>query len=181
MSIWRGTVCDDDTRSGLMPQMTDPSGALVSFQQALLDGEIQLQHGAIDPELFVYVDRPSGLPRFTYVRLKHQMVAAMVMLVSVEPLDGYPCFQIGYAVPERYRRQGRAKSAVAAAIAELRQGLKRNHVLTFYVEAIVGTDNEASKRVAAVTISAVPTEITDSVSGLPALRYVRKIDAGAAG
>jgi hypothetical protein len=36
--------------------MTDPFDALTSFQQALANGEIDLQAGELDPDLFVYVD-----------------------------------------------------------------------------------------------------------------------------
>jgi hypothetical protein len=162
--------------------MTDPSDALKSFQQALVDGEIQLQRGQIDPELFLHLDHTNGQPRFTYVRLKHQTVTALVILVIGDPIEGVPCFQIGYAVPEAYRSQGRAKNAVGAAIIELRHGLARNRIIsTFYVEAIVGTDNESSKHVAAATITTTPVEVTDQVSGLPALHYVRKIGEDAAG
>jgi hypothetical protein len=57
-----------------LTKMTDPSDALKSFQQALVDGEIQLQRGQIDPGLFVHLDRPNGQPRFTYVRLQRQTV-----------------------------------------------------------------------------------------------------------
>jgi RimJ/RimL family protein N-acetyltransferase len=164
-----------------MTNMTDPLNALKSFQQALLLGGIQLQRGGVDRELFVHLDEPNGMPRFTYVRLQRQTVTAFVELVICDPIEGTPCFQIGYAVPESYRSQGRAKSAVSAAIAELKHGLARIPIQTFYVEAIVGADNKASQRVAAETISATPDAVTDQVSGLPALHYVRKIgkDAGA--
>ena len=47
----------------------------------------------------------------------------------------------------------------------------------FCIEAVVGTDNEPSKRVAAATISADPVPITDEFSGLPALHYVRKVES----
>jgi hypothetical protein len=155
--------------------MTDPSDALTSFQQALIDGEIKLQPGQLDPELFVHLDHPNGEPRFTYVRLKGRTVTALVILVLVDPINGTPCFQIGVAVPEAYRNQGRAKDAVAAAIAELKCGLARSKISTFHVEAVVGTHNEPSQRVAAATISTTPAEVTDQYSGLPALHYVRKI------
>jgi hypothetical protein len=155
--------------------MIDPSDALKSFQQAFVDGQIQLERGQIDPELFVHLDHPNGQPRFTYVRLKGQTVTALVNLVISDPIDGTPCFQIGCAVPEVYRNQGRAKDAVGAAIIELKHGLAGNKISTFYVEAIVGTHNEASKHVAAATISTTPVEVTDQFSGLPALHYVRKI------
>lgn len=156
--------------------MTDPSDALASFQQALLNGQMRLQRGALDPDLFLHFDRPDGVTaRLTYVRLDRQTVTALAMFAMVDPMDGLPCYQVGYAVPEAYRGEGRAKSVVEAAIAELRHGLLRNNISTFYVEAIVGTDNEASKRVAVTTISATPVAVTDEVSGLPALHYTRKV------
>lgn len=157
-----------------MARMTDPSDALTSFQDALLNGQIRLQKEDLSPDLFVHTDRPQGIVRFTYVSLDRQTVTALAMFVIAEPIEGVPCFQVGYAVPERYRSQGRAKALVKAAIAELKQGLLRNNISSFYVEAIVDVDNEASKRVALATISTTPVAVTDEVSGLPALQYLRK-------
>jgi hypothetical protein len=157
--------------------MTDPFAALESFQEAFANGVLSLQRGVIDPELFIHVDHPNGSTRrFTYVRLDRRTVTALVMFVLVDPLEGSPCFQIGYAVPERYRAQGRAKDIVVAAIAELKRGLTGNGVPAFYVEAVVGTDNEPSMRVAAATLSTSPVQITDHVSGLPALQYLLKVE-----
>jgi hypothetical protein len=160
----------------ILPTMTDPSDALRSFQQALVDGEIQLQRGKIDSELFVHSDRPQGEMRLTYVRLQRQTVTALAIAVLTEPIEGIPCFQLGVAVPEPYRGQGRAKSIVEAAIIEMKSGLARNNIRAFYVEAIVGTHNEASQHVAAATISTTPVAVTDEFSGLPALQYLCKID-----
>jgi hypothetical protein len=160
-----------------MPQMTDPFAALEPFQQAFANGVLSLQRGVIDPELFVHVDYPDGSTRrLTYVRLDRRTVTALVMFALVDPIEGSPCFQIGYAVPERYRAQGRAKDIVVAAIAELKRGLTGNGVPAFYVEAVVGTDNEPSMRVAAATLSTSPVQITDHVSGLPALQYLLKVE-----
>jgi hypothetical protein len=156
--------------------MTDPMDALVSFQQALLRGEIGLRAGELEPDLFVHVDHPAaGVSQFTYVRLDRQTVKAFANIVMTKPIDGVPCFQVGVAVPVPYRSKGYAKSIVAAAIAELKNGLSRNRIPSFYVEAVVSTDNEPSKRVAEAVISSNPTAITDEYSGLPALHYVRKI------
>jgi hypothetical protein len=44
-----------------MASMTDPMAALVSFQHALLDGEIRLRAGELDPDLFVYADNLASL------------------------------------------------------------------------------------------------------------------------
>jgi hypothetical protein len=154
--------------------MTDPTDALLSFQQAIREGAIQLRRGELDRELFFHLDHPNGHARFTYVRLERQTVTAFVNMTVADPIDGTPCLQIGVAVPVKYRRQGRAKNAIEAAIAELKHGFARNKISTFYVEAIVGADNEASKHVAAATISPTPIAITDEFSGLPALQYLRK-------
>lgn len=43
-----------------MPGMTDPTDALTSFQQVLLAGEIDLQRGSADRELYVHSDWPNG-------------------------------------------------------------------------------------------------------------------------
>jgi hypothetical protein len=159
-----------------MASMTNPMDALVSFQQALLRGEISLRAGELDPDLYVHADNPApGVSRITYVRLDRQTVKAFANIVSTEPMDGLPCFQVGVAVPVPYRGKGYAKSTIAAAVAELKQGLSRNKIPSFYVEAVVSIDNEPSKRVAAATISSTPTAVTDEDSGLPALQYVRKI------
>jgi RimJ/RimL family protein N-acetyltransferase len=160
-----------------MPAMTDPSEALLSFQEALLQGQIHPQRGELDREIFGYHDQPAGTPRFTYARLDRRTVTALVILVSADKIEGIPCFQIGYAVPAPYRSQGRAKDAVCAAIAELWNGLSRSGMPALYIEAIVSSDNEASKRVASATLSAAPVQVTDSFSGLPALQYIRKFDA----
>jgi hypothetical protein len=160
--------------------MTDPTDALTDFQRVFETEGIPLQPGAIDPTLFVHLDRPAGSLRLTYVRLDRRTVTALAMFAQVSPLKGQPCFQLGVAVPEKYRAQGRAKEIVTAATAELRNGLGRNGVATFYIEAVVGMNNEPSKRVAAATISTEPASITDEFSGLPALHYVRKIETDSA-
>jgi len=155
--------------------MTDPSIALESFQQALQLGEISLRRGTVDPDLHVFADSPNGENRLTYVKLNGQTVTAFACFFVWEPIDGVPCFHFGYAVPEAYRNQGRAKDIVDAAIAEMRHGFGRAGVPAFYIEAVVGLDNKASQRVAEQSVSANPSAITDSVSGLPALQYIRKI------
>lgn len=155
--------------------MTDPTDSLKSFQEHFSLGVIDVQRGALDQDLFVHQDQPNGTLRLTYVRLKGQTVSALAVFVLTEPINGAPCFQIGYAVPEVYRSQGNAKATVSAAIAELKHGLGRNGAKPFYIEAIVGTDNLASQKVAGETLTAATEAITDEVSGLPALRYLMKI------
>lgn len=159
-----------------MARMTDPTDALVSFQKALLDGEINLRPGELDRDLFVYADVAAGVPRITYVRLDGKTVKSFVNAIRTEPVEGLPCFQLGVAVPEQYRNKGYAKSTLASAIAEMKNGLARNKISSFYVEGIVSVDNEPSKRASAATISPNPTPVTDEGSGLPALQYLRKVE-----
>jgi hypothetical protein len=155
--------------------MTDPFEALTSFQKAFNDRELQLQRGEIDRELFVHADRPQGETRLTYARVQRKTVTALAIAVLTEPIEGIPCFQLGVAVPEAYRGEGRAKGIVEAAIVEMKSGLARNKIHAFYVEAIVGAHNEPSRRVAATTISDAPVQVTDEFSGLPAFQYLRKV------
>ncbi|UPT63342.1 MAG: GNAT family N-acetyltransferase [Hyphomonadaceae bacterium JAD_PAG50586_4] len=155
--------------------MTDPTDALVSFQQALTAGQITLVRGELDKNIYVHSDRPNGELRLTYATLNGKVVTALVLFVNSDPLDGAPCFNLGYAVPDAFRNQGRAKALVLAAIAELRNGLSRNGITKFSVEAIIDASNVPSQRVAEHALSATATPITDSVSGLPALHYVKTI------
>jgi RimJ/RimL family protein N-acetyltransferase len=152
--------------------MVDPSDGLESFQQALLSGQIELQPGILDNDLYLHVDEPNGEKRITYVRLDGTTVTAFVNFAWSDPIEGVPCLGVGYAVPEAYRNQGRAKEIVNAAISDMQHTFGR----AFFVEAIVGTDNIHSQHVAAQVISAESEAVTEQHSGLPALRYVRKVE-----
>ena len=88
------------------------------------------------------------------------------MFALSEPIKGITCFGIGYAVPEAYRNQGRAKEVISAAI-RVQHGFGQK-LPVFYVEAIVGADNKSSQRVAEQVISNTPVAVTDKLSGLPA-------------
>lgn len=160
-----------------MAELTDPTPAMVSFQQAILDGEISLLRAALDRDVFVYMDQlSSGGARFAYARMNGRYVLAFVNFVTAGFEDGLPVFQAGFAVPEAERGKGRAKHIVAAGIAELKHGLSRAHPgATFYIEVVIGLDNAPSQHVAAAVISDSPKPITDNVSGLPALHYIRKV------
>jgi RimJ/RimL family protein N-acetyltransferase len=151
--------------------MVDPTKSLRSFQQALLSGYVRTQRCELDEKLVVHLDNPNGAPRFTYARLHGQTVAALVMLVLVEPIGGLPCFQLGYAVDEEYRNRGFATEAVLSSIAELKNGLGRSGGTDFCVEAVVGASNKASQRVVEKVGFTSSEEIVDEFSGEPALQY----------
>jgi RimJ/RimL family protein N-acetyltransferase len=157
--------------------MTDPMNALQSFQEEFLLGNLELKTGVLDPNLYIRFDAPKGEIRVTYARLEGKTVTALVSFAESDPIDGISCYSIGYAVPEEYRKQGRAKEIVIAAISELQHGLAGSGQTVFYVEAVVRADNMASRRVAEQVISKKPTPITEEISGLPAFHYIRKIES----
>ena len=127
--------------------MTDPSGALASFQTMLPQGVLPLQRTQLDPTVQVMMDEPVlGVLRFTYVRTLGPRATEMALLVTCEPIEGRPSFALGYAVELGHRGQGRAKSIVTAAPAEFETGMRRAGALPVYVEAVVGADNDASLR-----------------------------------
>lgn len=160
--------------------MVDPSDAMPSFQEAFLRGELLLRPGVLDPSLHVHKDHaPDGQMRLTYARFEGQVVTALVMVCRAEPLDDLLCFQFGVAVPEQFRRQGRAKDLMSAAIRELQNGLGGAGVREFYIEAVIHPDNVASRRVAETCISPAPASGTDDLSGQPALQYIAKLEAKA--
>lgn len=158
-----------------MPAMTDPHDGLVSFQDALTKGLVSPGRGELDPDLLVLVDSPAGEARLTYARVDGGVVTAFAVLVRADPVAGMPCFGIGWAVPAEMRGQGRARDVVHSAIRELRHGLGRNGVTAFHVEAVVGEGNAASRGVAERVIAPVGKPVTDGVSGLPAIQYLRKV------
>lgn len=158
-----------------MSQMTDPHVGLVSFQEALQDGRIHPTACNKQPQLVVLHDDAEGTPRLTYALIEGGIVKATAAYVNVEPIVGIPCFGLGYAVGEPFRKQGLAYDIVEASIDELRHGF-RKHIPQFYIEAIVSVDNLASNKVASRLLTANPDSITDEVSGEPAFHYVRLID-----
>ena len=99
----------------------------------------------------------------------------MAIFAAQPPEDGKPYFAVGYAVPKRFRKQGRATDVLVAAIADMKAGLSRSGLSEFYIEAIVGADNVASRKIAEQAISNGPEAIIEGRSGLPAFKYVRKI------
>jgi hypothetical protein len=110
------------------------------------------------------------------MRAEGRTLTALVMFAQSGMEDGHPVFNIGYAVPETYRGRGLAKSTLVAALAELTNGLASAGIPMIHVEAVIDVDHGISQRVANAIFDEAPTTITDSVSGLPALLYIRKIE-----
>lgn len=156
-------------------RIADPMDALISLQREVRRG-MPTHPADLSPGIRVVLDQPNGVTRYTYARIEHGRVKSIALFVHHEPIEGVPCFNLGYAVPEAYRNRGWASEIVEQSIQELRRGLGRHGVKSFYVEAVVGKDNLASQRVASKIISDVPVAGTDSESGEPILAYTRLVE-----
>lgn len=158
-----------------MPAIVDPHIGFVSFQEALRAGTIRLTPCTSHPELYMFHDTPElGTQRLTYAFVTGSLAKAYAVYVLAEPLNGRPCFGVGYATDVEYRGQGLATELVKASLVELEQGISpKLSAPGFYVEAIVGADNVASKKVATRTLSETPKSTKDKESGHPALQYVK--------
>jgi hypothetical protein len=158
--------------------ITDPMNALVGLQSALNVGSVQLRPCELHSDLTVLLDHPNGVPRFTYASVKNNKVHAIALFVVTEPVEGVPCFNIGYAVIEPMRNKGVATKILEQAISELTHGHSRSSAKEFYLEAIVSTSNLASNKLAAKLISDSPGTGTDEYSGEPIFSYLRKVSCG---
>jgi hypothetical protein len=158
-----------------MAELANPMDALVTLQPAIDNGEVRLRRCALHPDLWVLQDSPNGEARTTYAFLENGIVQSIVQFVPAEPIDGIPCLSLGYATMEEARGRGLATDTLTKAIVEMRHGLKTAGVRRFYLEAVVSTTNEPSKRLAARALSHQPTAGTDHFSGAPILQYVRLI------
>ena len=156
-------------------RIADPMDALVSLQREVRRGMLT-NPTELSPGVRVVLDQPNGVIRYSYARIEHGRVKSIAIFVHHEPINGVPCFNLGYAVPEAYRNRGWAGLIIEQGIQELRRGLGRHGAKSFYVEAVVGTDNLASQRVASKIISDAPVAGTDSESGEPILQYTRLVE-----
>jgi RimJ/RimL family protein N-acetyltransferase len=114
--------------------------------------------------------------KFGLSGLAGHTVVALVQFIPCDPIEGEPCFNVGWAVAEAYRGQGKAHGAVSAAIKEMQNGFNRAGMNAFWVEAVVGEDNIASQRLAEKVLSGPAKKATDSYSGDPIVQYLRRID-----
>jgi hypothetical protein len=158
-----------------MPAIANPMEGLISLQAALRTGNVKLERCELHPELQVLLDSPGGEMRLTYALAFHGRVRATTVFAPTQPVNGIPCFNVGWAVAEALRGKGLATSTVTKAIEELEYNMKKRGGSRFYIEAIVATSNEPSNRLARKLISTEPTEGTDEHSGEPILQYLKLI------
>ncbi len=149
--------------------MIDPHDALPSLQEAFAAKQLVVQRCTFDRGMWLHQDNVNGKVRFTYIRTEGPTVVSFATFVHGQPLDGSPCFDAGWATLTSHRGRGLATQTVKAALVELTAGF--GPYGRFWVEAVVGTDNPASQKVAERGMEVEGEPITDSVSGLPAMLY----------
>lgn len=158
-----------------MAQLVNPMDGLISLQDAMDKKLVEFTPGELSSDIVMHFDQPEGETRFSFAKIVNDEIQAYSVFVMAEPLNGLLCLNLGYAVPKKYRQQGLALDILEKSIKELANGLGRNNIKEFYLEAIVGTNNEASQKLAYKVISNIPQKCTDSVSGQDALSYTKLI------
>jgi hypothetical protein len=154
-----------------MPEIVDPTDSLTSFQKALLNGLITPSSCEIHPKLKILLDDANGTPRITYALIEGNEVKGVAVFIPADPVEGKPCFGVGYAVADEHKMQGVGTKLLKESIEEMQHGF-RNSFPEFYVEAIVGVDNMASNKLALKVISDTSQPGNDSYSGKAINQYL---------
>lgn len=158
-----------------MSLIVDPMVALLSLQQAINNGDPTVNPHDIGKDYVLIYDEPDGKKRFGYAKVVSGDVQTLAMFVLTEPIDGVTCFNVGYAVKESHRGRGLAIEAVNKGIKELKKGLGRNSLRSFYVEAVIDETNAHSIKVAEKLFSSPGVGVKDHYTGTPALHFKRLI------
>lgn len=124
----------------------DPHDGLVELQKAIDAKVVKMDSCVLHSDIVIHFDRPNGENRFSYAKIVNGEIRSFAFFVIVEPLNNLPCFNVGYAVPEKYRNQGLGTDILKRSIDELAYGFGRNNVKEFYLEAIVGKNNTPSQK-----------------------------------
>ena len=162
-------------------QIADPHAGMVSFQEALREGILEIAPVANHQNIYSHFDVPSpGVGRLTYALLEEDQttVRAFLSCIMNGEVDGFPCVAFGYAVPEANRNQGLAKQLMRDVIQDQIMQAARSGHLRLYVEAVIDVENVPSQRVAEAVLEVERENITDADSGLPAYRYTKRFDTG---
>ena len=165
-----------------MAAFVDPYEGMLSFQQTLRQGILELSPCATDANLFVHGDQPDGMFRLSYAHVQGQDVMAFASFVRGESSASEQRFQVAYAVPVALRNQGRAKAVLRAAIIEMREGFARTRLKALLIAAVVRPEDVVAQRVAAAVLSRADQTLPDDATGKPVLFYSRsfQVIAGSA-
>ena len=157
-----------------MSLMPDPLDALKSLQQEV-DGGMSVNLCELDEDYKMIYDEPGDKKRFSYAKIVDGKVQALSIFAIAEPIDGVPCFNIGYAVEQNNRGCGLGVEAVNKGIDELKNGFGRTKMESFYLEAIVEETNKPSIKVAEKLFSCSGKAIIDQYTGKSALYFKRLV------
>ena len=158
--------------------MTDPMEGLVALQEALDAGYVTMGKCELHSEINFLRDEPlPGEPRYTYAVIESGRVLCSVTVAPNGRYNGLPCLQIGYSVIDSARGKGLATTTVRRAIEELQSQLSRTGVASFYIEAVVASNNTPSNKLASRLLSANPERSTDSLSGTKTYTYLKLYSA----
>lgn len=154
--------------------MVDLAATLTQFQNAFENGLVEPESCELYNDLFVLQDNAGGKLRITYSKIVDGVVQGLVAYVLVEPYEGCPCFNVGYAVDPLYRNRGIGGTVLVESLAELQNGLGRHSGASYFVEAVVAVGNDPSNRLATKHLSSQPQRIVCQVSGEDAFQYLRR-------
>jgi RimJ/RimL family protein N-acetyltransferase len=157
-----------------MSLMADPMIALISLQQAVTTGDPTVTPQSLGEDYVMFYDEPNGGKRFSYAKVVNREVQALSIFGLTDPIEGVPCFSVGYAVSERHRGQGLAVEAVRKGIKEMRMGFERTAIDKFYVEAVIDELNVHSIKTAELLFSCPGVATKDHYTKTPAL-YFKKL------
>ncbi|OOF88798.1 hypothetical protein BKG94_04270 [Rodentibacter ratti] len=144
--------------------MSDPMRALLSLQEELSNNRITLLN-CKNSELHMCFDKPEGIPRFTYVKINRGEIQSFCNFVLSDPIDKTPCFQIGYAVPQKFQNKGFGKEIAKLALIEFLTNMFRaSDSKSLYIESVISINNLASQKITDYILSTEPEQITDSFS-----------------
>ena len=114
-----------------MSGMTDPMDSLNLLQQALNENLVSFDPCEIHLEVAVHCDTPNNIARFTYAIFDGGVAQSIALFVMTEPVEGVPCFQMGWATIEVARENGLATSIVSKGLAELKSGMSEMVLISF--------------------------------------------------
>ena len=130
-----------------MSKMADPTLIIHELQRTLNDGCV-LDDFKIKEDLFLFKNEwQPGMDRFTFAKVVNREVVA-VSIFCYDPIDKHHCYNVSYAVNEKYQGKGLAVTLVKTSLEILFKELKLKNIESFILEAIIGETNIPSIKTA---------------------------------
>tara|TARA_Y100000034_G_C6759649_1_gene338243 strand:+ start:126 stop:602 length:477 start_codon:yes stop_codon:yes gene_type:complete len=157
-----------------MASMADPMGALEQYQNKL--NQTGIDQSALNAG-YLILHGPKGRGyTYEFVKIKGDEVQALAIFGVEDPYKGTPRFSIGYAVAERFRRQGLGMEVIRKGIEGLKEVVSQSHIHKFVVEAVVDEINVASVQLARKVFDGDGTRVIDTESGTPSLLFYTMVE-----